>query len=222
MSKEKNKQDQPTTMTDEDMVKIHAKLGLEKNPPTIGFLQAPLVFVFMFGCLVFVCSIQLAHSTNSFQLHPPVEVVDLTPEEKEVVRLERKVESGKKGFALRCASCHQSSGLGLPNAFPPLAGSEWAIKDPGLITNIILKGLKGKIIVKGETWGEVASQNMVAVPINDREIANITTYVRQAWGNDASEITEEEVSNFRAESAEQSDQWTGEQLRNLYPSSFSD
>ena len=61
-----------------------------------NFLLAPLVFVFVFGCLIFVCSIQLAHSTNSFQLHPPVEIVELTPEEKEALRLERKFASGRK------------------------------------------------------------------------------------------------------------------------------
>ena len=70
---EKNKQDSSlnhSSMSDEDMVKIHCKLGREKHEPTKGFLIAPLIFVFVFGCLIFVCSIQLAHSTNSFQLHP--------------------------------------------------------------------------------------------------------------------------------------------------------
>ena len=68
----------------------------KKHEPTKNFLLAPLVFVFVFGCLIFVCSIQLAHSTNSFQLHPPVEIVELTPEEKEALRLERKLPLGRK------------------------------------------------------------------------------------------------------------------------------
>ena len=66
--------------SDEQIVKSHVELSKNKHEPTKNFLIAPLVFVFVFGCLIFVCSIQLAHSTNSFQLHPPIELVELTPE----------------------------------------------------------------------------------------------------------------------------------------------
>ena len=203
-------------MNDDDMVEVHSELNREKHPPTKGFLVAPLIFVFMFGCLVFVCSIQLAHSTNGFQVHPPKEVVELTDEEKEILRLERKFDSGKKIFAVRCASCHQANGLGIATQYPPLVGSEWVSADPALITNIILKGLKGEITVKGEKYGTTAAVNMAAVPIDDREISNVTTYVRMAWGNDYSEVTEDEVARIRSESANQIDQWLGETLRSLY------
>jgi len=203
-------------MNDDLMVEVHSRLAREKHEPTKGFLIAPLIFVFVFGCLIFVCSIQLAHSTNSFQLHPPQEVVELTEEEKEAVRFERKMQSGKKTFALRCASCHQPNGLGIANQYPPLAGSEWVTANPELITKIILKGLKGEIVVKGEKYGTSAAVNMVAVDINDREIANVSTYVRNAWGNKASELTEEEVSKIRNSIADMQEQWTGEQLQSEY------
>ena len=203
-------------MNDDLMVKVHSRLAREKHEPTKGFLIAPLIFVFVFGCLIFVCSIQLAHSTNSFQLHPPQEVVELTEEEKEAVRFERKMQSGKKTFALRCASCHQPNGLGIANQYPPLAGSEWVTANPELITKIILKGLKGEIVVKGEKYGTSAAVNMVAVDINDREIANVSTYVRNAWGNEASELTEDQVSKIRDSIADMQDQWTGEELQSEY------
>gem|GEM_PF-494306 len=222
MTKEDSKDQIKEFMTDSEMVEVHTRLNREKHPPTQGFLVAPLIFVFVFGCLIFVCSIQLAHSTNQFQLHPPQEVVELTDEEKEVLRLERKFDSGKKIFAVRCASCHQTSGLGIAGQYPPLVDSKWATSDPGLIANIILKGLKGEIVVNGETYGTNAAVNMAAVPITDREIANVTTYVRQAWGNNAPEILESEVSAFRNESKDQIDQWTGDQLIEMYPSAFSE
>ena len=204
------------------MVEVHSKLNVDKHPPTNGFLRAPLIFVFVFGCLIFVCSIQLAHSTNQFQLHPPKEVVELSPEKKEALRLERIFESGKKIYAVRCASCHQSNGLGIQGQYPPLAGSKWATSDPALISYIILKGLKGEIEVKGEIYGSTAAVNMAAVPITDREIANVTTYVRNAWGNEASEINQEQVSTFRDDIKLQQDQWTGAQLMELFPSVFAE
>ena len=90
MTEDKDKFHGNENMTDEELVEVHSKLNVEKHPPTKGFLSAPLIFVFVFGCLIFVCSIQLAHSTNQFQLHPPTDVVDLTDEEKEALRIERK------------------------------------------------------------------------------------------------------------------------------------
>jgi len=206
--------------SDEEIVKSHVELSKNKHQPTKNFLIAPLVFVFVFGCLIFVCSIQLAHTTNSFQLHPPVEVVELSPEEKEALRLERKISSGEKIFAGRCASCHQANGLGIEGQFPPLANSEWVAADPAVITSIILKGLKGEIVVDGKTYGTSAAVNMAAVPISDREIANVSTYVRQAWGNTSAEVTEDFVTQLRAEQSGQQDQWVGEKLKSLYLDSF--
>jgi hypothetical protein len=57
---------------------------------------------------------------------------------------------------------------------------------------------------------------MAAVPINDREIANVSTYVRQAWGNDFSEVKEDQVARVREESSSQQEQWIGNALQSLY------
>ncbi len=220
MTEESDKFEGKESLTDEELVQVHSKLNVEKHPPTKGFLSAPLIFVFVFGCLIFVCSIQLAHSTNQFQLHPPTDVVELTDEEKEALRIERKLESGEKIFALRCASCHQANGLGIPGQYPPLDGSKWATSDPALISYIILNGLKGEIVVKGEVYGTSAAVNMAAVPISDREIANVTTYVRQAWGNNSSEISTDEVAQFRQDTRTKQEQWTGDELVELFPAVF--
>ena len=58
--------------------------------------------------------------------------------------MDRKITSGEKIFAARCASCHQANGLGIEGQFPPLAGSEWVSADPGVIANVIIKGLEGR------------------------------------------------------------------------------
>ena len=220
MSEKKNNDSNQAGMNDEEMVEVHTKLNKEKHPPTKGFLMAPLIFVFVFGCLIFVCSIQLAHSTNGFQIHPPKEVVELSDEEKEALRIERKIDSGKKLFAANCASCHQASGLGLGDQYPPLAESEWVTVNPELIIKVILKGLKGEIKVKGKTYAPAGGMAAVSNLKTDREIANVTTYVRQAWGNDAPEVSVEEVAQVRADSADQKDQWIGKELQSIYLSDF--
>lgn len=217
MSNKTNKSlDDIKVMNDDDMVEVHSELNREKHPPTKGFLIAPLIFVFMFGCLIFVCSIHLAKTTNGFQIHPPQEIVELSDEEFETQRLQRKYDSGKKIFAKRCASCHQLNGLGIATQYPPLAGSEWVSADPDLIIKVILKGLKGEILVKGEKYGTSPAVNMAAVEINDNEIAKVSTYVRQAWGNDYSEVKEDQVARVREESSSQQEQWIGNALQSLY------
>jgi mono/diheme cytochrome c family protein len=217
MSEQNNNDSNQTGMNDEEMVEVHAKLNKEKHPPTQGFLIAPLIFVFVFGCLIFVCSIQLAHSTNGFKIHPSTEeVVELSEEEKEALRIERKIDSGKKLFAVNCASCHQASGMGLGDQYPPLAGSEWVSVNPELIIKVITKGLKGEIQVKGKTYAPAGGMAAVSNLKTDREIANVATYVRQAWGNEAPEVSDEEVAQVRADSADQKDQWIGQELQSIY------
>ena len=216
MSNQENNDLNNSGMNDEEMVEVHTKLNKDKHPPTQGFLVAPLVFVFVFGCLIFVCSIQLAHSTNGFDIHPPQELVDLSDEELEELRLERKFNSGKKLFAANCASCHQASGLGLGDQYPPLAGSEWVSANPELIIKVIIKGLKGEIQVKGKTYSPAAGMAAVINLKTDDDIANVTTYVRQAWGNEATEVTDDLVAKVRKDSADQKDQWIGEELQSTY------
>ena len=55
--------------------------------------------------------------------------------------------------------------------YPPLAGSRWATSDPGLSLHHS-KGIKRRLYY-GKTYG-TSAVNMAAVPISDREIANVS------------------------------------------------
>ncbi|MCI0454943.1 MAG: cytochrome c, partial [Candidatus Dadabacteria bacterium] len=54
---------------------------------------------------------------------------------------------GSVVYANICAACHQANGQGVPGAFPPLAGSEWLLKDAETPILIVLHGLQGAIEV---------------------------------------------------------------------------
>jgi len=218
VEKQSSEEIRASGMKDDALVEEHVRLHQIKHEPTKGFLQAPLIFVFVFGCLIFLCSIQLAHTTNDFNLHPPQEPDTETPEQKEANRWAKKLSAGKKVFLANCSSCHKPNGVGEPGVYPPLAGSDWVSTDPALITNIILKGLKGEIKVNGETYGTTGIV-MNPIAISDRQIANVVTYVRQAWGNEADpiEIFEDDVASVREDYSEKQDQWVFEQLKEIYP-----
>jgi mono/diheme cytochrome c family protein len=94
-----------------------------------------------------------------------------------------------------CFTCHQPNGMGIPGAFPPLAGSEWLDGDTERLIKIVLKGLMGEITVKGEAYNNVMTP--LELMLNDQEIADVLTYVRNEWGNTGAEVTVEEVSALR-------------------------
>ncbi len=95
-----------------------------------------------------------------------------------------------------CSACHQATGLGITGAFPPLAGSEWVAGPVENLIRIQLRGLKGEIEVKGVKYNSVMSPNS---NMSDDQIAEVLTYVRNAWGNEGSAVTPDMVAALRLE-----------------------
>lgn len=98
-------------------------------------------------------------------------------------------------FNLTCAACHGVDGKGVPETFPPLDGAAWAVGDPERATKIVLHGLMGELEVKGHKYNNVMAP--LGAALNDQQIADVLTYVRQNWSNDASPVSEEQVSKVR-------------------------
>jgi nitrite reductase (NO-forming) len=88
-------------------------------------------------------------------------------------------------FSTVCFACHQANGQGLPNAFPPLAGSDFLMADKDRSIRIVLSGLKGEITVNGNKFhGE-----MPKPPLSDDQVASVLTYVRNSFGNSGDPVT---------------------------------
>jgi mono/diheme cytochrome c family protein len=104
------------------------------------------------------------------------------------------VVGGEKIFNVYCAACHQKDGKGASGRFPPLGGTHWVTGDKNRLISILLKGLEGSIEVNGETYINAMPQHSF---LSDQEIANVLTYIRQNFGNRASEITASEVGDVR-------------------------
>lgn len=105
-----------------------------------------------------------------------------------------KIEAGKILYSKSCFACHQNDGAGIPNAFPPLAKSDFLNADKDRAINIVLKGLTGEITVNGKKY----NSEMPAQKLTDEEIANVLTYVYNSWGNNGTEIKSEDVKKVRA------------------------
>jgi cbb3-type cytochrome c oxidase subunit III len=100
--------------------------------------------------------------------------------------------SGAALFTAKCSACHQSSGQG-SEVFPPLAGNSLVIAaDPGQMIATIVNGRSGPLDVNGKTYnGTMPSWKG---QLTNADIASVATYVRSAWGNSASPVTEDQVA----------------------------
>lgn len=97
-----------------------------------------------------------------------------------------------------CATCHQDDGRGLEaGGFPPLSGTKWATQNTDRLIKLTLKGMIGKITVKGKEYNGMmtAFEGM----INDEETAAVLSYIRNSFGNKASVIKPDKVKKIRAE-----------------------
>jgi len=121
---------------------------------------------------------------------------------------------GKLLFEQNCALCHSTDGSGKPGQAPPLAGSEWALaKGVNRMIHIPLVGLTGPIQVKGQEW----NLNMAAMgaAYTDEQLADVLSYIRNSWGNQASAVTAAQVKQARAEIAGRTQPYTVDELMKL-------
>jgi mono/diheme cytochrome c family protein len=104
----------------------------------------------------------------------------------------------KRGAALyldNCEACHMRGGSGQAGAFPPLKNSS-AVQaaEPDTLITAILQG--------DRVPATQADQTALAMPafadrLDDGEIAELTSYVRNAWGNRAGDVDAGDVRSIR-------------------------
>lgn len=102
---------------------------------------------------------------------------------------------GEAQFSANCAACHQSTGLGIPGAFPPLKGNAAVLDpDPAKQIDVVLHGLQGQNV-----GGTVYATPMPPFggSLNDTDIANIINHERSSWGNQSKLITSSDVKARR-------------------------
>ena len=103
---------------------------------------------------------------------------------------------GKQLFIANCSACHQTTGEGVPGAFPPLKGNAAVDNaDPTLHLETILHGAHG-VVVGGVKY--TSAMPPFEGQLNDTDIADIANYERSSWGNTAKHVTADDVAAIRA------------------------
>lgn len=114
--------------------------------------------------------------------------------EKTNIRDNSVQEEGMAIYTENCVTCHQANGSGVPRLNPPLSETEYVLGDKEQLIGILLNGSAIGLKVKGQTY----SNNMPSFDyLSDQQIADVLTYVRSNFGNDAEAITPSEVEAVR-------------------------
>lgn len=100
---------------------------------------------------------------------------------------------GKILYENYCGNCHQNNGGGLGKLIPPLKGSDYMKEDIGRTVSIIKNGLKGEILVNGQVYNQPMPANS---HLTNMEIAQITTYIYNIWGNEEGIIDAKKVEKY--------------------------
>ncbi|MDO7171763.1 c-type cytochrome [Mariniflexile sp. AS56] len=108
--------------------------------------------------------------------------------------LKESMERGHEIYTDFCMSCHLPNGKGVEKVYPPLANSDYLIKNREASIKGLKYGMQGEITVNGKKYNSV----MAPLGLSDDEVADVMNYISNSWGNKNNKlVTEAEVSKIK-------------------------
>lgn len=124
----------------------------------------------------------------------------------------QQIERGAAVYQSVCGLCHQPTGYGVPNVAPPLVESSWVTGEPERLIRIALHGLYGEIEVSGQKWNLAMPGQGMNPLLDDAKLADVLSYIRNAWGNEAAPITAAQIAAVREQTKDRKMPWTADTL----------
>lgn len=98
---------------------------------------------------------------------------------------------GEQLYIKHCSNCHQPNGTGLGRVYPPLHQSDFMKDNFEAVICLMKNGIDGPLLVNGKEY----NQAMPGIPtLTDLEIAEIATYIYNAWQHKHGMVDVAEVS----------------------------
>ncbi|HZQ62380.1 MAG TPA: cytochrome c [Casimicrobiaceae bacterium] len=139
------------------------------------------------------------HYLNDYDLHAMAMYLKDQPaasQDHESPSSDKDVLSrGRLVYIDQCAGCHRENGEGIPGVFPPVKGNSGAnAHDPTSLARLVLEG--------APSVGTTAKPERFAMPgfdwkLNDQEVADVLTYIRASFGNQAGAVSASKVADVR-------------------------
>lgn len=107
----------------------------------------------------------------------------------------RNLTLGERLYLDNCAACHFVTGKGAERVFPRVDGATVVNADsPTALVNVILAGARTPSTAKAPS---ILVMPGFAHRMNDAEVAELATFLRQGWSNHAAPVTERNVKAVR-------------------------
>ena len=191
----------------------------EENPkPTSG--QEPFPVWLMITCvlLMVIGGASIGSNSGGFNFsnshqagYSPSAPSGLTGKAPELSEFEKYVNGGEAVYKAVCNGCHQATGQG-QGQIPPLVDSEWVTQGTERFAQIVLNGLSGPITVNGASYGAAVMPAQKGA-INDKQVAQVMTYVRYKFGNISDTVvTKEMIEVARQKFGDKPNQYTVSEL----------
>jgi mono/diheme cytochrome c family protein/glucose/arabinose dehydrogenase len=125
---------------------------------------------------------------------------------------------GSMIFKTVCQTCHGADGEGIQSLAPPLNQSQWVNGDKNKLISVVLYGLSGPVTVNGKLYKtpEISGE-MPGIGNNDEfsdgDIAQVISFIRNAWSNHAEKITEKDIQKIRQQYKGRQKSFTTEELK---------
>jgi len=108
--------------------------------------------------------------------------------------LDDSIKRGQDIYQDFCVNCHMANGEGVAGSFPPLAKSDFLMKNRKESIKAIKYGMQGEIVVNGQTYNSV----MANLGLLESEVADVMNYITNSWGNkNEKAVTVKEVSEVK-------------------------
>jgi mono/diheme cytochrome c family protein len=109
--------------------------------------------------------------------------------------LPAQMADGEKLYRGACIACHEVDGSGSPRIYPPLPGNaNLQSADASSTLRIILDGAETLTTPRAPNAGSMPAYD---AKLSDQQIADVTTYIRNSWGNAAPAVTPAQVAAAR-------------------------
>jgi mono/diheme cytochrome c family protein len=112
-----------------------------------------------------------------------------------------RMHAGAAIYADECSACHAPDGAGVAGLFPTLAGAPAVqSREPTSLVRVVLRGAKSVATAPAPTGAAMPAFGWM---LSDAQVAAVTTYVRNAWGNVAPAVSTDDVAGQRKTLADQ-------------------
>jgi mono/diheme cytochrome c family protein len=105
------------------------------------------------------------------------------------------VTAGEPIYIQYCSACHQPDGNGLPNLQPPLCDNAVVMGDPRLLIHVVLEGPAAVLPANRPKYQNAMPGFAI---LTDPQMAELLTYIRVKFGNNAAPIQPSDVAAIRA------------------------